>query len=92
MRSPPGLPAIRRPEARHRGVPWRGSVSARLAWGDVLVERMLCKELRRLGLLRNHGTPMVAHLQLPVSSTADLVERCLAHSGKACLMRCDMAV
>ena len=40
------------------------SVSARLAWGDAFVKDMLLKVLKRPSLLRHHGTPMMAHLQL----------------------------
>ena len=47
------------------GVPWRGSVSACLAWGDLFVKHMFEKVLKRLSLLRHHGTPMMAHLQPP---------------------------
>ena len=48
------------------GMPCRGSVSACLvAWGDLLVGNMLKQMLKRLSLLRHHGTPMTAHLQLP---------------------------
>ena len=48
------------------GVPWRGSVSARLAWGDVVSFKMLSKVLEMLSVLkRQQGTPMRAHLQLP---------------------------
>ena len=46
------------------GVPWRGSVSACLAWGDVFVENMFIQVMKRLSLLRHHGTPMLAHIQL----------------------------
>ena len=44
-------------------VPWPGSVSACLAWGDVLVKHMLKQLLKRLSLLRHHGTPLTAHLR-----------------------------
>ena len=38
------------------GVPWRGSVSACLAWVDLLVKHSLVKEvLKRLSLLRHRG-------------------------------------
>ena len=47
------------------GVPWRGSVSACLAWGDLFVNNVFMKVLKRLSLLRHHGAPMMAHLQLP---------------------------
>ena len=47
------------------GVPWRGSVSARLAWGDIVSFNMLSKVLKMLSILRRQGTPMRAHLQLP---------------------------
>ena len=49
------------------GVPWRGSVSARLAWGDIVSFNMLSghKVLKMLSILRQQGTPMRAHLQLP---------------------------
>ena len=50
------------------GVPWRGSVSAGLAWGDLFVNNMFKQVLKRLSLLRHHGTPMMAHLQPPESS------------------------
>ena len=44
------------------GVPWRRSVSACLAWGDLFVKHMLKQVLKRLSLLRHHGTPTMAHL------------------------------
>ena len=48
------------------GVPWRGSVSACLAWGDLLVKNIVYKQvLKRLSPPRHHGTPTMAHLQLP---------------------------
>ena len=47
------------------GVAWRGSVSACLAWGDLLVKNMFKQVLERLSLLRHRGTPVTAHLQLP---------------------------
>ena len=46
------------------GVPWQGSVSARLAWGDVVSFSMLSNVLKMLNILRRKGTPMRAHLQL----------------------------
>ena len=49
------------------GVPRQGPVSAHLAWGDSFVKNMLTKVLKRLSLLRHHGTPMMARLQLPES-------------------------
>ena len=51
------------------GVPWRGSVSARLAWGDLVSFNMLSKVLKMLSIPRRQGTPMTmrAHLQLPES-------------------------
>ena len=49
------------------GVPWRGSVSARLAWGDIVSFKMLSNLLKMLSILRRQGTPMRAHLQLPES-------------------------
>ena len=51
------------------GVPWRGSVSACLAWGDLLVNNMCRKVLKRLSLLRHHGTPAMARPQLPDQSS-----------------------
>ena len=52
------------------GVPWQGSASAYLAW-DVLFENNIIKQvLKRLSLLRHHGTPMMARLQLPETSPA----------------------
>ena len=47
------------------GVPWWGSVSACLAWGDLLLNDMFKRVLKRLSFLRHHCTPMMAHLQLP---------------------------
>ena len=47
------------------GVPWRGSVSACLAWGDIVSFNMLSKVLKMLSTLRRQGTSMRAHLQLP---------------------------
>ena len=47
------------------GVPWRGSVSARLAWGGIVSFNMLSKVQTILSILRLQGTPMRAHLQLP---------------------------
>ena len=47
------------------GVPWRWSVSARLAWGDLVSLNMLSKVLKMLSILRRQGTPMGANLQLP---------------------------
>ena len=47
------------------GVPWRGSVSARLAWGDIVSFNMLSKVMKMLSILKRQGTPMRAHLQLP---------------------------
>ena len=47
------------------GVPLRGSVSACLAWGDLFVNDMFKKVLKRLNLLRHRRTPVMAHLQLP---------------------------
>ena len=47
------------------GVPWRGAISACWTWGDLFVNNMFIKELKRLSLLRHHGTPIMAHLQLP---------------------------
>ena len=47
------------------GVPWQGSVSACLAWGDLFLRNMLNRVLKGLSLLRPHGTPITAHLQLP---------------------------
>ena len=38
------------------GVPWRGSVSARLAWGDVVSFNTLSKVLKMLSMLRWQGT------------------------------------
>ena len=46
------------------GVPWRWSVSARWAWGDIVSFNMLSKVLKILSM-RRQGTPMRAHLQLP---------------------------
>ena len=49
------------------GVPWRDSISARLAWGDIVSYNMLSKELAAqpmLSTLRRRGTPMRARLQL----------------------------
>ena len=46
------------------GVPWWGSVSACLAWGDLFVN-IVYKSAERLSLLRHHGTPMMVHLQQP---------------------------
>ena len=51
------------------GVPWRGSVSARLAWGDIVSFNMLSKVLKMLSILRRQGTPMRAHLQPPECTT-----------------------
>ena len=50
------------------GVPLRGLVSARLAWGDIISFNMLSKVLKRLGILRRQGAPMRADLQLPEKS------------------------
>ena len=47
------------------GVPWRGSVSACLAWGDMVSFIMLSKAQNILSILRRQGTPMRAHLQPP---------------------------
>ena len=47
------------------GVPWQGSVSACLAWGDMSVKNMCEQVLEMLSILRPDGTPMTAHLQLP---------------------------
>ena len=47
------------------GVPWRGSVSACLAWGDMVSFNMLSEVLKMLSILRRQGMPMRAHLQLP---------------------------
>ena len=47
------------------GGPRPGSVAACLAWGDLFVSKMFQQVLRRLSLLRHHGTPMMARLQLP---------------------------
>ena len=46
-------------------MPWRGSVSACLAWGNLLVKHIFKQVLKRLSLLRHRGTPTMAHLQLP---------------------------
>ena len=46
------------------GVPWRGSVSARSAWGDLVSFDMLSKVLNMLSILRRQGAPLRAHLQL----------------------------
>ena len=48
-------------------MPRPGSVSARLAWGDVVSFNMLSKVLKMLSILGRQGTPkpMRAHLQLP---------------------------
>ena len=46
-------------------MPWRGSVSACLAWGDLIVKHTFRKVLKRLSLLRHHGTPAMARPQLP---------------------------
>ena len=40
------------------GVPWRGSVSARLAWDDIVSFNMLSNVLKMLSILRRQGTPM----------------------------------
>ena len=37
-------------------VPWRGSVSARSAWGDIVSFNMLSKVLEMLSILRRQGT------------------------------------
>ena len=66
--APPRQPALELSggwECAIVGVPWRGSVSACLAWGDLFVKHMFEQVLKRLSLLRHHGTPMMAHLQLP---------------------------
>ena len=47
------------------GVPWQGSASACLAWGDLFVSSMFKQVLKRLSSLRRHGTPMMAHPELP---------------------------
>ena len=57
------------------GVPWRGSVSAFLAWGYMFVETMFIKVPKRLSLLRHRGTPMMAHLQLPEYGLQDSSKR-----------------
>ena len=49
-------------------VPWRGSVPARLAWGDLIVKNQfekVPKALKGPSLLRHHGTPTMERLQLP---------------------------
>ena len=56
------------------GVPWRGSVSACLAWRDSIVKDVLEQMLKRLSLLRHHGTPIMAHLQLPESTHISVIE------------------
>ena len=70
------------------GVPWRGSVSARLAWGDVVSFKMLSKVLEMLSILRRQGTPMRAHLQLPYTSFIRGV--CYADSDWADITYCDL--
>ena len=47
------------------GVPWRWSISARLAWGDTVSFSMLSKVLKMPSTLRRQGAPMRAHQQLP---------------------------
>ena len=52
------------------GVPGRGSVSAGLAWGDLLVEHISGKSAEKAEPSETpwhtyDGTPMMAHLQLP---------------------------
>ena len=47
------------------GVPWRWSVLARLAWGDIVSFNMLSKVLKKLSILRRQGTPIRAHLKPP---------------------------
>ena len=55
------------------GVPWRGSVSACVAWGDVFVKHIFSEVLKRPSLLRHHGTPMIAQLQLPDYCTSSTI-------------------
>ena len=44
------------------GVLRPGSVSARLAWGDIVSFNMLSRVLKMLSILRRQGKPMRAHL------------------------------
>ena len=65
------------------GVPWRGSVSARLAWSD-LVSFNMSKVLKMLSILRRQGTPMRAHLQVPdwcvcVTDPSSTVQHIIRH-------------
>ena len=55
------------------GVPWRRSVSAHLAWDDIVSFNMLSKVLKMLGILRRLGTPMRAHLQLPDTNSSGVL-------------------
>ena len=48
----------------HRRCAKSGVSSACLAWGDLLVRDMLRKVLKRLSLLRHHGTPMTDNLHV----------------------------
>ena len=50
------------------GVPWWGSASAHLAWGDIVSFNMLSKVPKMLSTLRQQGIPMSAHLQMPETS------------------------
>ena len=56
---------FRRLKVCHRRCAMAGvSVPACLTWGDLFAKHIF-KVLKRLSLLRHHGTPMMAHLQMP---------------------------
>ena len=46
---------------------------AYVAWGDLFVKHMFKQVLTSLSLLRHHGTPVMAHLQLPDIRSALIV-------------------
>ena len=52
-------------------VPWRRSVSARVAWDARVSCNMLSKVLKTLSVLRWQGTPTRAHLQLPETESCN---------------------
>ena len=56
-------PHFRRLEVCHRRCAMGKTISACLAWGDGFVNTHVKKVMKRLSLLRHHGTPMMAHLQ-----------------------------
>ena len=69
-------------------VPWRGSVSACLAWGDLVVKNMFEQVLKRLSLLRHHGT-MMAHLRLPDLSASSRLDSVSELSGISAPRKCE---